>query len=291
MKKIVILGCENSHAKNFLSEIKNNPAYSDYEVLGIYSDETEPAEKLSADFGVPVMASYDEAVGKVDAIIITARHGANHYKYAKPYIKSGIPMFIDKPITIDTEEALTFMRELRENGVRVTGGSSGRQADEIIKLKEDHINGVGGECYGGCVRAPLDEYSPYGGFFFYAQHLTEMVMEIFGRYPKSVKAYSAGKQKTVIFRYEKYDVVGIFSEGSWKYYAARFAHGGSYGGELNMSNSGIWFKREFAAFNALVDGGEQQMSFDDFVAPVFVMNAIKESMDSGEEVVVKEYKV
>jgi len=37
------------------------------------------------------MKNYDDAVGKVDSVIITARHGDNHYKYAKPYLASKKP--------------------------------------------------------------------------------------------------------------------------------------------------------------------------------------------------------
>lgn len=45
-------------------------------------------------YGVYVATSYDEFVGKVDGIIITARHGDNHYQYAKPYLQCGLPMYI-----------------------------------------------------------------------------------------------------------------------------------------------------------------------------------------------------
>ena len=113
MKKIAILGCENSHANNFLKYIRDNSELADIEVVGVYSDEKEPPEKLNAEYGVPIMKDYADAVGKIDGLIITARHGANHYKYAKPYIGSGIPMFIDKPITVSEDEALEFMRERR----------------------------------------------------------------------------------------------------------------------------------------------------------------------------------
>ena len=88
MKRIAILGCENSHANNFLKAIRENEAYSDYEVVGIYSDEKEAVEKLNAEFGAPIMASYDEAVGKIDGLIITARHGANHYIQARTRLLS-----------------------------------------------------------------------------------------------------------------------------------------------------------------------------------------------------------
>lgn len=289
MKRIVILGCENSHAKNFLNEIKANEAYSDYEVLGVFSENEDSAKKLNEEFGVPVMKSYDEAVGKVDGVIVTARHGANHYKYAKPYIKSGAVMFIDKPITIDCNEALEFMRELKANGVKVSGGSSLGKAEEVIALAESARAEKDGKTVGGVFRAPLKSASPNGGIYFYAAHLVEMVSCVFGRYPKSLKAFAVDDQKTVIFRYDNYDIVGIFVESSAQYYASRFSAKGVEGGVVTATED--WFRREFAEFDALMNGGEQNLSYDDFISSVFVMRAIEKSLASGNEEVIEKYKV
>ena len=97
MKRIAILGCENSHANAFLKFIKEKEEFSDVEVVGVYSDRREAAEKLREQFGVPVLDNYADAVGRLDGLIITARHGDNHYKYAKPYIDSGIPCSSTSP--------------------------------------------------------------------------------------------------------------------------------------------------------------------------------------------------
>ncbi len=123
MKKIVILGCENSHADMFLGFMKGNEKYADLQVAGVYSDDKTAAEKLAEKYGVKVMSAYDEAVGKVDGVIVTARHGNNHYKYAAPYIKTGVPMFIDKPVSIAETDALKLARECKAAGVKLTGGS------------------------------------------------------------------------------------------------------------------------------------------------------------------------
>ena len=136
MYKIAILGCENTHANSFLRQIYKKGRHPDIEVIGIYSEEEEAARKLHEEFGVPVMGSYDELVGKVDGIMVTARHGANHYKYAKPYLASGIPMFIDKPVTVNGEEAVAFMREARDCGVRVCGSSVGKFLNGVVALAE-----------------------------------------------------------------------------------------------------------------------------------------------------------
>ena len=41
MKKVVILGCENSHADDFLRIINENKEFSEIEVVGVYSKEEE----------------------------------------------------------------------------------------------------------------------------------------------------------------------------------------------------------------------------------------------------------
>ena len=286
MKRVVILGCENSHANSFLTFIKENAAFSDVNVLGVYTDEPEEAKKLNEKFGVPVMAHYADAVGKVDGVIITARHGDNHYKYAKPYIESGVPMFIDKPITVDETEAVSFMRECREAGVRVTGGSCCKYAAEIsdmkAKLTPEDIRG-------GLVRAPINMENPYGGFFFYSQHLVEMMGELFGLYPRSVKAYRAANTVNVVFRYDGYDVIGLYTEFSNHYFVSV-----ALGGETLASNATIGtncFTRELDEFCDLLRGGEQTVTYDDFIAPVFTLNAIHRSLESGEEEAVHTYEV
>ena len=290
MKKIVILGCENSHATKFLAILTSEARFADIKVVGVFSEEREAAEKLNAEYGVPIMASPSDAVGQVDGVIITARHGAKHYEYAKPYIPSGVPMFIDKPVTADADEAVVFMRELRAAGVRVTGGSSLRIAPEVQALAEEARADVGGKTVGGAVRAPLDPDPAYGGFWFYSQHLVEMIGEIFGRYPKAVRAFPKGKQTEVLFRYEEYDVVGQFSEGSWQYFVSRFAEKKTSAMDVT-SRGTVWFPVELDLFAALLNGGEQQMSYEDFIAPVFVIDAIIRSLASGEEETVRGYTV
>ena len=281
MKKIAILGCENSHANNFLKFIKAKEEFKDIEVVGVYSDDIPAAEKLRDMFGVPVLNDYADAVGKIDGLIITARHGDNHYKYAKPYIESGIPMFIDKPITVKEEEAVEFMQKLRANNVRVCGGSSLKQDVFVEQLKNEAATEVNGKTIGGFVRAPFQSVNAYGGFYFYSQHLVEMVCEIFGRFPISVTAKQNGKQIHVLFHYEDFDCVGVFTDGNYLYYAARMAEKATTGFEI--PSSGDWFYREFKEFCELLDGADQGISYEEFISPVFIMNAIERSLASGKE--------
>ena len=291
MKNIVILGCENSHANTFLNFIRSNERFSDINVLGVYSNDPEASAKLCEKFDVPVLENYDECVSTADGVIITARHGDEHKKFAMPYISRGVPMFIDKPITVSESDALSLMRLCREAGVKVTGGSSCIHCEMIGELKSLRESEELGAVLGGLVRAPISMENAYGGFFFYSQHLVEMMLEVYGRYPESVKAYVNGKKTTVVFRYKDFDTVGLFTDGIYTYYAMIACEKGNEGGEFPVNGQSSCFMTEFEGFVSLLRGGEQKISYDDFIAPVFVMNAINRSLSSGKEEVVRYEKV
>ena len=286
MYKVAILGCENSHAKAFIDLIQNQKLYTDVEIVGVYSEDTEAAQKLTDMFGVYAASNYDEFVGQIDGLIITARDGANHYKYAKPYIASGIPMFIDKPITNTEEEAVSFMKELKAAGVRVFGGSSCVFAEWIQKLKADIQNQTYGKLLGGHLRAPLDLQSVYGGFFFYAQHLVQVMCELFGDDPKSVKAFRNGDDVTCVFRYADFDVTAQYANKSFQTYYVGISCENDYIGTV-YSVKGL-YTHLLQNFHDLLEGGEQKISYETLIKPVFIMNAIKRSFENGTEELIGE---
>ena len=279
MFKIAILGCENSHADGFLKAIRDEKL-EDIQVMGVYSCFPGEAEDLHETFGVPVMENYDDLVGQLDGLIITARHGANHYKYAKPYLNDGIPLFIDKPITVTEEDARAFFKDLVTRGIPVCGGSSLKHAQYIQELKQLVASGEKGKVMGGFFRMPLDINSEHGGFYFYAQHLVQSVCEVFGYYPKAVRACRSGDQISCIFRYEDFDVTGLFVNQDYCYYASVHFPKTTEGSMLTLGNVTA---KEFHDFYDLLQGKPQTQSCGDLFAPVFIMNAIDRALQSGQE--------
>ncbi len=286
MYRIAILGCENSHADAFIKSISSDQKYKDVEVIGVYTDEPEAEDRMKEKFGVYCAASFDEFVGKVDGIMITARDGKNHYKYAKPYIESGIPMFIDKPITSDNSEAVTLMKELKAAGCRFTGGSSCASAPLVCELAEKIASIDKADIYGGFLRAPVSMVNNYGGFFFYAQHLCEVMLKIFGYFPKSVKAYTNANVTTLVVRYCDYDVCAEFVDGNYTYGAYISTKEGLAGGEYPVTEA--IYAYELECFYSLLKGGEQRADAREFISPVFLISAIKKSLDTGLEIEIEE---
>ncbi|MBR4016678.1 MAG: Gfo/Idh/MocA family oxidoreductase [Oscillospiraceae bacterium] len=288
MFKVAILGCENSHGYCFVDSVINHNLVDDVEFVGVYSDEEGAADKYAKDFGIYVAKSYDEFVGKVDGIIITARHGDNHYKYAKPYIDSGIPMFIDKPITCSEEDAKAFMAELKAKNVPVCGGSCCAHADIVHELKQLVAEGNNGKVCGGYLRCPLViDHVEYGGFYFYSQHLVEPSLDIFGHFPNSVMMYPSYPNYNCIVRYDNYD---IFLDFNSDYSLVNDLCYASVNFDLDVigrtySYDGL-FDREFLEFHDLLLGKPQHKTYEEFFAPVYVINAMKRSLEGGKEEIV-----
>ena len=279
MYRIVMLGVENSHANNFLALIAEG-RYPEIEVVGVYSNEEPAALALHEKYGVKVMQSYDEAVGQVDGVVITARHGDNHYKYAKPYLPTGVPMFIDKPITCCGKEAVEFMREAKKYGVRVCGGSVCASYPGTLELKEAAQNGSVGRVIGGHVTAPLAIDSEYGGFYFYSQHLVQIMTTIFGGDVRSVCASRKNTEVSMLAKYDDFDVSGSFV-GMKKYYYQAVVYGNAGYAARDLIAPPDAFASEMDDILDLLKGNPMKQSYDEFIRPVFILNAIVRSMESG----------
>ena len=254
-------------------------------MVGVYSYDPAASEALNKKYGVYVAKDFDEFVGKIDGLVITARHGDNHYKYAKPYLDSKIPIFIDKPITISEAEAVEFMNILKDNAIPACGGSMCIYSDHVLELKKAIEGGEYGKVIGGSVRAPLDPESEYGGFYFYAQHMVQTACELFGYFPKSVQAFKCENKITVMIRYKDYDITGIylFNCGVWLYSQSVVFEKGCIAGMDPLTNAA---SREFHSFYDILRGEKPHHSYEELFAPVFIMNAIERSLNGGQEEVI-----
>jgi hypothetical protein len=106
--------------------------------------------------------------------------------------------------------------------------------------------------------------------------------EVFGYYPDSVKAFVNGKVTTVVVRYADYDVTLEFVDGSYIYRAVLSMNKAFVCKDISVTDRE--FKIEFERLLAILNGGEMYESYRDFIAPVFLAEAVKQSIESGEEV-------
>ena len=71
----------------------------------------------------------------------------------------------------------------------------------------------------------------------------------------------------------------------------RTAEKGTCASDFETGEGNDWFYNEFMDFYKLLEGEEQKVSYEDFISPVFIMNAIERSLKSGKEEIITEYSL
>jgi len=278
MFRVGIIGSENSHAMAFseIFNLNNKEQYPDIQVVAIYGEDQAVSEAVRDKCGTVIMTP-EEMLGNVDAVMVTSRDGALHAKYARPFIEAGIPAFVDKPLTREVEDAVELMRLAKEKGVPIVGGSSLKYPEDLQGLKAVVEQG---ELRGADLAAPVSLVNDYGGFFFYAAHLVEMTMAIFGSNPQKVTAYRTKDAVTATVRFDGFDVTNHFNEGNYHYSATIYTKDQTVFKELDVSKI---YQHECDAFVRMLRTGEMEQTYEELVMPVAYIAAIEKAYETGEE--------
>lgn len=104
-------------------------------VTHIWCDRREDAESVAQASLVPnILKDPEEALGQVDAVIIPTDKGEEHLDRARLFIEAGLPVFIDKPLTIREDHLVQFARWVEE-GKPILSTSCMRYAREYAELR------------------------------------------------------------------------------------------------------------------------------------------------------------
>lgn len=277
--RIAILGTENSHADAFAALVRDDADFAGMTLVGAYGYD-EAANQRLRDKGLVTRfaATPDAFVDEVDAVLVTARHGDHHYEYALPYVKKGLHAFIDKPITVDAALTDKLFDAARASGALICGGSSLkflRELDALIAFME------GKRVLAGHVTAPVSMVNDYAGFYFYSQHMVEMMFRVFGTGIRSVYAHCPDDQKnriSVIFDYGAFDVTAHYYDG-YEYTAAVWTDKGSE--RIHTYSIGDAYKQELMEFQTMVNTGTMPHTFEELRKPGTLMHLMERSFREG----------
>lgn len=279
MIRVGIIGSENSHAMAFSRIFNQSGKYEDMRVVAIYGEEREASEAIQRECGVELLCDHpEEMLGGIDALMVTSRDGRLHFPYAKPFLEAGLPAFIDKPVTSDPLQALELVRLAEKHGVRLTGGSSVKLVPDTMRLKAaaDEQRALG-RLVGGHVWAPVSLQNAYGNFWFYASHLTETALTIFGYHPFAVTAQSTDRGIAAMLDYGAYAVHLTFGDENYHY-------GATVVGEQVTTSEidiGAGYDLEAENFARIVHGEASKQNAHDFIEAVCVMDAVLKAVQSG----------
>ena len=255
--KIGIIGSESNHALDF-SKICGK-----FDVESVIDD----CLKVSSD---------------LDGVMIVSRDGNVHKNLALPFIDAGIPVFVDKPLTIKPEDAKEITELAKFRKTPLTGGSTCKFSPELITLRERVKSGKFGKISSISLGFPVLLDSPYNGFHFYSHHLIEMMLTIFGFEVRSVKAFEKNGNVICVAVYEGLEVVlNFFKPGIWDGYVVIF---GTDAREMLKYDLPASYEAGVCAFLDMIMTRRESISHDKLIFPVQLSAAIEKSFEENIEV-------
>ena len=213
--RIGIIGAENSHTAGFGKLFNIDKKFPGAEIKYVWG-ETDAFAKAAMEKGaIPNQVSDPiELLGKIDALIVDHRHPKYHLEAATPFVKAGIPTFIDKPFCYRADEGKEFLQMAQKAGAPVTSYSSITQSSATFDIKEQIA--TLGKIRQVIRTGTADFDSEYGGIFFYGVHIVEPLMFMFGedieevrvtkngKYGNASLKFSSGLFATVVFKEKAY---------------------------------------------------------------------------------------
>lgn len=293
MYRIGIVGSDSSHADDF-ARLLNIPdsetgklRYPDLTVTAIYGRDEERTKQVAEEGIIPnIVNSLEDMIGLVDAVMIVFRSGNLHLECAIPFLKTGIPIWIDKPFTITNEDCIQLIELSKNYNTPITGGSTCKYMEDIITAK-CFVNQPSrlGETVAASLNYPADTEDDYGGIYFYAHHLCEMCLQIFGYHPVSVVAVENNRNVSAIVKYENYNITLNFLYNAPEHMV--MIHGTNSTIIKELDSPKLPYYNALDVFVSMLKTGEMPLAYHEIYTPVAMMNAIVESYKTKKEVAIE----
>ncbi len=243
--RLGMIGLDTSHVIAFTKLINNSAKEHGCKVVVGYSGGSPDipssanrvdkfTEQLRDQYGVEIVDSIEELCRKVDGVLLESVDGRPHLKQARPVIKAGKPLFVDKPMAGNLADVIEIFRLAKENNVPCWSSSSLRYSPAIVELKEGTNVGevLGCDTFGPC---SLEEHHP--DLYWYGVHGVEMLFTIMGPGCQSVRRVQTDDYEHVVGLW-KGGRIGTFrglragksGYGFTVYGTKSVAQGGKFGG-------------------------------------------------------------
>ena len=159
--KIGIIGLDTSHSPAFIGLLNSEdpkPEHEGFRVVAAYPYGSKTIEnsfkripvytEKAKENGVEIVSSITELLEKVDCVMLETNDGNLHLEQAIEVLKSGKPMFIDKPVAADLVDAIAIFKLADQYNVPIFSSSALRFVPKNVDLRNGKYGKVlGADCY------------------------------------------------------------------------------------------------------------------------------------------------
>lgn len=239
----------------------------------------DEAEHIARAAHIPtVYDTPEEMIGNVDAVIVATDDGNEHIERCEPFVKAGIPMFIDKPLVNTEEDLRTFVRWRRE-GAKFISSSCMRYAKEYEVFYANHYE-LGNLFYVCSTMAK--KYETYG------IHALEAMYPLLGEGFISVRNTGTYERTVVHIKHKSGCNVNII-QGIGMAGGGMLILGEHGARHLTTGDSYYAFKKQLDLFVHWLRTGEEPFPFEETVELMkLVIGGLRSREEGGREVFLDE---
>lgn len=295
MIRLGIVDCDTSHVVQFTRRLHHVDIDEDQwvdgaRIVAAYPGTSEIVEKSRIEeyvaelrkYGVEIVDSPEDLLGKVDGVLIESNEGGKHRRHAELFLPRGIPCYIDKPFTCSVVDAKAIAKMAEDAGVPVFSSSSLRYGVEVQELKaqEDRVGRVLG----------VDAYSPAAlhhrnpGLFHYGIHGVETLFALMGPGCESVWCvFAAGAEVVVgMWNDERIGTVRGIREGTASYGFTAVCEKEIRSTQINV---GFIYRELLKRIVSMFETGKAPLDIRETIAIVaFIEAALKSTQYDGKRV-------
>ncbi|MEU3642300.1 Gfo/Idh/MocA family oxidoreductase [Lentzea sp. NPDC034063] len=262
--RIGIIGTENSHVDHIIDYVN---ARQGPRVVAISGGRSERNESLQARGSLDrVVDAPEDLLGLVDAVVVADRHGDLHRAHAVPFLREGLPVFVDKPLACTVEDASAIVAEAEAHNAPLTSFSALRWIPDTEALAAE------GPARRVVTSGPVDPTSPHGGIFFYGIHPVDVALRLAPGPIRSVGVTRLPDRIAVQAEVGDTEVEINLVLGEAPFTGSRD------GVERTLELDEHYFVPGLQAFLAMAATGEQPIGHDDLLRPIHLLNAVAKAI-------------
>jgi predicted dehydrogenase len=250
----------------------------DLRVTHAWTQDPELTRALCRASRIPTAVSdVRDLLGEVDALIVARDDHETHLELARPFLEAGLPVLIDKPLSLD-QEALRFFRPYLESG-KLMSGSGMRYARELDEVRANFAD------YG---RLLLLRGTVVLSWEKYGIHLIDAFFNITSARPVSVTALEAPHTSMAIALDDgsllQIDALGDDAPPTFHFdfwgEKARSSH--------DVTDNFSMFRRMLWHFSEMISTGAPQVPVDDTLGAMRLLIAGRMAQELGRTVSLRE---
>ena len=130
---VVGVGALGRHHLKWMSQL------TDSELIGVYDIDSKRCQEYAEEYKIKAFESLAQLAGEVDAVSIVVPTTV-HFEIASQLIKAGVHCLIEKPVTLNLDQAQNLIKFAENNNVKVTVGQIERFNPAVAALTKTELN-------------------------------------------------------------------------------------------------------------------------------------------------------